>query len=69
MECYILWDLKILISNDDGVYSEGINALYKEIKSKFQNVVVVAPDRNQSAAKSINFKRKHILYQLPKKDW
>ena len=43
-------DLKILISNDDGVYSEGINALYKEIKSKFQNVVVVAPDRNQSAA-------------------
>lgn len=40
----------ILISNDDGIYSEGINTLYRYIKNIYPNTKVVAPDRNQSAA-------------------
>jgi 5'-nucleotidase len=38
----------ILISNDDGIYSIGIKAL-AEVASEFGDVVVVAPDRQQSA--------------------
>jgi len=39
--------LKILISNDDGYLSTGINALANAL-SKVAEIVVVAPDRNQS---------------------
>ncbi len=38
----------ILISNDDGIYSKGIKALAK-VAAEFGDVVVVAPDRQQSA--------------------
>lgn len=38
----------ILITNDDGIYSKGLLALVKEI-TKFSQVVVVAPERQQSA--------------------
>lgn len=38
----------ILLSNDDGVYSEGIESLAERLK-KNARVVVVAPDREQSA--------------------
>jgi 5'-nucleotidase len=41
--------LRLLISNDDGVHSEGIIVLANELK-KSANVVVVAPDRERSAA-------------------
>ncbi len=41
--------MHILISNDDGVFSEGINALV-EILSQIASVTVVAPDRNRSGA-------------------
>ncbi|MGD8109933.1 5'/3'-nucleotidase SurE [Vibrio sp. TRT 17S01] len=41
--------LKILISNDDGVYAEGIRTLAKELES-IAEVVIVAPDRNRSGA-------------------
>lgn len=41
--------MKILLSNDDGVYATGINILYKELK-KFADVVIVAPDRERSAS-------------------
>ncbi len=41
--------LKILISNDDGVYADGIVALAEAIK-KIAHVTVVAPDRNRSGA-------------------
>ncbi len=41
--------LNILVTNDDGYYSDGINALAKEL-SKFANICVVAPDREQSAS-------------------
>ncbi len=39
----------ILVSNDDGVYSKGIRALAAALR-KVADVVVVAPDREKSAA-------------------
>jgi 5'-nucleotidase len=39
----------ILVSNDDGVYAPGIQMLYQSILP-FANPVVVAPDRDRSAA-------------------
>lgn len=41
--------LKILLSNDDGVYAEGIHALAAAIKD-IADVTIVAPDRNRSGA-------------------
>lgn len=38
----------ILVSNDDGIYSNGIKAL-AEVASEFGDVYIVAPDRQQSA--------------------
>jgi 5'-nucleotidase len=43
--------MKILVSNDDGYLATGINALTDEL-AKTADVVVVAPDRNRSAASS-----------------
>ncbi len=40
---------RILITNDDGYFSDGINALFDEL-SKTDTVVMVAPDRDQSAS-------------------
>lgn len=40
--------LKILLSNDDGIRSEGLRALYEAL-TEFADVVVVAPDRERSA--------------------
>lgn len=40
--------MKILLTNDDGVHSPGLAALVRSI-SEFAEVVVVAPDREQSA--------------------
>ncbi|MEI8054828.1 MAG: 5'/3'-nucleotidase SurE [bacterium] len=41
--------MRILVSNDDGVYAHGIVALAHEI-AKIAEVVVIAPDRNRSGA-------------------
>lgn len=41
--------MRVLISNDDGVYAPGINILAKEL-STFVDIEVVAPDRNRSGA-------------------
>jgi len=41
--------LKILVSNDDGIYSEGLWTLVNELK-KIARVSVVAPDRDQSGS-------------------
>ena len=41
--------LNILVTNDDGYFSDGIKALAKEL-GKTANVFVVAPDREQSAS-------------------
>ncbi|OQX88707.1 MAG: 5'/3'-nucleotidase SurE [candidate division Zixibacteria bacterium 4484_93] len=40
--------MAILVTNDDGIYSSGISAL-AEAASLFDDVVIVAPDREQSA--------------------
>ena len=55
--------MKILISNDDGIYSPGINALAK-VASRFGDVRIVAPDVEQSsmshaitATRPIRFKK------------
>jgi len=39
----------ILVSNDDGIYSDGIRVLAEQLK-KIARVVVAAPDREKSAA-------------------
>ncbi|MEE8404309.1 MAG: 5'/3'-nucleotidase SurE [candidate division Zixibacteria bacterium] len=41
--------LNILVTNDDGYFSDGIKALAKEL-GKTANVYIVAPDREQSAS-------------------
>ncbi len=41
--------MKILVSNDDGVYADGLWALVKELR-EIATVTVVAPDRDQSGA-------------------
>lgn len=40
--------MKILLTNDDGIYAEGIYALYKEL-IKVGDVTVVAPDSERSS--------------------
>ena len=54
--------MKILISNDDGVYSDGLWVLAKEV-SQFAEVVVVAPDREQSAVGTAVSLRKPLKVQ------
>lgn len=39
---------RILVSNDDGIHSKGIQAL-AEVAAEFGEVIIVAPDRQQSA--------------------
>ncbi len=39
---------RVLLTNDDGIFSEGIRALGREL-ARFAKLVVVAPDREQSA--------------------
>jgi 5'-nucleotidase len=41
--------MKILVSNDDGIYAEGINILAQKLAENSE-VTVVAPDRNRSGA-------------------
>ncbi|MEI7998507.1 MAG: 5'/3'-nucleotidase SurE [Candidatus Omnitrophota bacterium] len=40
--------MKILLTNDDGIYAPGIYAIYKEL-IKFADVTVVAPETEQSS--------------------
>jgi 5'-nucleotidase len=42
-------NMRILVSNDDGVFAPGIKALAKELAT-IAEIVVVAPDRNRSGA-------------------
>ncbi|MBM7623440.1 5'/3'-nucleotidase SurE [Sporohalobacter salinus] len=42
--------MKILVTNDDGIYADGIQQLVKALEKKPDNeVLIVAPDREQSA--------------------
>ena len=62
--------LKILLTNDDGIYAPGLRALYEELKDDHE-VMVVAPEIEMSAvghAITLNFplrvKKLHINGQL-----
>ena len=55
---------RILITNDDGYFSDGIKALFKEL-SRTDTVVMVAPDREQSASShSLTLNRPLRMHQL-----
>ncbi|MCD6249338.1 MAG: 5'/3'-nucleotidase SurE [candidate division Zixibacteria bacterium] len=57
---------RILITNDDGYFSDGIEVLFKEL-STTDNVVMVAPDREQSASShSLTLSRPLRMHQLDK---
>lgn len=56
--------MRILISNDDGIYAPGIRILAKELAA-FVNIEVVAPDRNRSgASNSLTLTRSITVKQL-----
>ena len=40
--------MNILLTNDDGIYAPGLEALYKHLVVR-HSVTVIAPDREQSA--------------------
>jgi 5'-nucleotidase len=42
--------MRILVSNDDGIYAPGINTLAELLRKTYDSVMVVAPDRNRSGA-------------------
>lgn len=41
--------MKILLTNDDGIYAPGLNALYEELNEEF-DISIVAPESEMSAA-------------------
>ena len=45
----MLFNKKILITNDDGIFSEGLKALTEEIYKITPNILIVAPAKEQSA--------------------
>ncbi len=48
--------MNILLTNDDGIFAEGINALYEVLSSK-HNVYIIAPDEEKSGSSTaISFK-------------
>jgi len=54
----------ILVTNDDGVYSPGIQLLAKRLKA-LDHVIIVAPDRERSAAgHSMTLHRPLLIEQL-----
>jgi 5'-nucleotidase len=57
---------RILITNDDGYFSDGINALFKEL-SRTSDVFMVAPDREQSASShSLTLSRPLRMHRIDK---
>jgi 5'-nucleotidase len=60
---------RILITNDDGIYSEGIRKLADALRPVGE-VIIVAPDREQSAAShALTLNRPLRLLQLEKNEW
>ncbi len=56
----------ILLSNDDGIYSNGIKTLAREIYSRKWNITVIAPRLQRSGeAKSITFDRPIRMQEIP----
>ena len=68
MSCFLSNTMRILISNDDGVYSPGIAALAK-CAARFGEVRIVAPDVEMSSAShSITASRPLLYKPTPLKD-
>src|SRR5437763_12914389 len=60
---------RILATNDDGIYSEGIRKLAKALQP-LGEVTIVAPDREQSAAShALTLNRPLRLLELQKNEW
>jgi len=60
---------RILVTNDDGIYSEGIRKLADACR-EFGDVVIVAPDREQSAAShALTLNRPLRLMQIQPDEW
>ena len=61
--------VRILVTNDDGIYSEGIRKLADALKSVGE-VIIVAPDREQSAAShALTLNRPLRLLKLEENEW
>jgi 5'-nucleotidase len=61
--------MRILVTNDDGIYSEGIRKLAEALKD-VGNVIIVAPDREQSAAShALTLNRPLRLLQIEENEW
>ncbi len=59
----------ILVTNDDGIYSEGIRKLAEACKAH-GHVTIVAPDREQSAAShALTLNRPLRLLQIQEHEW
>src|SRR5512133_2361233 len=60
---------KILVTNDDGIYSEGLAKLAEAV-APFGEVVVVAPDREQSAVShALTLNRPLRLQEISERRW
>lgn len=60
---------RILVTNDDGIYSEGLRKLASALK-QLGEVLIVAPDREQSAAShALTLNRPLRLQQLEENEW
>lgn len=60
---------RILVTNDDGIYSEGLRKLAAVLR-RIGEVTVVAPDREQSAAShALTLNRPLRLIQLEESEW
>src|SRR5205809_6788822 len=60
---------RIFITNDDGIYSDGIRKLATALK-RLGEVTIVAPDREQSAAShALTLNRPLRLLQLQENEW
>jgi 5'-nucleotidase len=60
---------RILLTNDDGIYSEGLRKLADALRSVGE-VIIVAPDREQSAAShALTLNRPLRLLKLEENEW
>lgn len=60
---------RILVTNDDGIYSEGLRKLASACRA-LGEVIIVAPDREQSAAShALTLNRPLRLLEIEKDEW
>lgn len=56
--------MNILLTNDDGINAEGINALYRTFSEKY-NVYIMAPDEEKSGCSSaVSFKKTLVINKV-----